>query len=83
MGGLLAGGTIVLYDGSPSYPNMDVLWNLAEETEVTFFSTSAFISTNLKFGVNPNERYSFKKLKAICSTGSPLSINGLTGCMKM
>lgn len=77
VGGLLAGGTIVLYDGSPSYPNMDVLWNLAEETEVTFFGTSAaFISTNLKFGVNPNERYSFKKLKAICSTGSPLSING-------
>ncbi|MDQ0270409.1 acetoacetate--CoA ligase [Cytobacillus purgationiresistens] len=77
VGGLLAGGTVVLYDGSPSYPNIDVLWNLADEAGVTFFGTSAaFLSANLKFGVKPNGRYRFDKLKAICSTGSPLTVDG-------
>lgn len=77
VGGLLAGGTIVLYDGSPSYPSIHRLWDLAEEVGVTFFGTSAgFLSACMKFGIKPKERNSFSKLKAICSTGSPLPVEG-------
>ncbi len=77
VGGLLAGGTIVLYDGSPSYPSIHILWDLAEEVGVTFFGTSAgFLSACMKFGIKPKERHSFSKLRSICSTGSPLPIEG-------
>src|SRR5690606_37708627 len=37
VGSWQAGSTIVLYDGSPSNPDMNVLWELAEETGITFF----------------------------------------------
>ncbi|MBD7939632.1 MULTISPECIES: acetoacetate--CoA ligase [Cytobacillus] len=77
VGGLLTGGKIVLYDGSPMYPKPDVLWELAEKTKVSFFGTSAaFIQASLKLGMKPSEKYAFPHLKAICSTGSPLSIDG-------
>lgn len=79
VGGLLSGSTILVYDGSPSYPNLNVLWDLAEEVGVTFFGTSAgFLSVCEKYGIKPKEKNSFSKLKAICSTGSPLSVEGFS-----
>lgn len=75
VGGLLSGSTILLFDGSPSYPSLHVLWDLAEEVGVTFFGTSAgFLSVCEKQAIKPKERHSFSKLKSICSTGSPLSV---------
>ena len=79
MAGLLAGGTVVLYDGSPAYPNLNVLWDFAEEAGITFFGTSAaFLNICMKSGVNPNKTNQFSKLKALYSTGSPLSIEGFS-----
>ncbi|MGG3468505.1 acetoacetate--CoA ligase [Neobacillus pocheonensis] len=79
MGSLLTGATAVLYDGSPSYPGMDVLWNLIEEAGITFFGTSAaFLNACMKSGIKPKETINFTSLKAICSTGSPLTIEGFT-----
>ncbi|WP_420796930.1 acetoacetate--CoA ligase [Alkalihalobacterium alkalinitrilicum] len=77
VGGLLAGSTIVLYDGSPSYPSMDTLWELAEDAEITFFGTSApYLMNCLKLGLKPKEKYDLSKLKALSSTGAPLSDSG-------
>ncbi|MGG4266779.1 acetoacetate--CoA ligase [Peribacillus simplex] len=77
MGGLLNEGTIVLYDGSPSFPNMDALWELAEDTGMTFFGTSApFLTNSMKLGIKPMGRYDLTKLKALFSTGAPLSGDG-------
>ncbi|WP_152952275.1 acetoacetate--CoA ligase [Peribacillus butanolivorans] len=77
MGGLLNGATIVLYDGSPSFPNMDTLWELAEDTGMTFFGTSApFLTNSMKLGIKPMEKYDLSKLKALFSTGAPLSGDG-------
>ncbi|QCR33711.1 acetoacetate--CoA ligase [Lysinibacillus sp. SGAir0095] len=79
MAGLLAGGTVVLYDGSPAYPNMNVLWDYADEVGITFFGTSAaFLNICMKTGVKPNEKNDFSKLKAVYSTGSPLSVEGFS-----
>ena len=79
MAGLLAGGTVVLYDGSPAYPSMNTLWDYAEEVEITFFGTSAaFLNICIKAGVKPNETNAFSKLKALYSTGSPLSVDGFS-----
>jgi acetoacetyl-CoA synthetase len=76
-GGLLTGCTIILYNGSPSYPDMNVLWRLAEETGMTYFGTSAaYISACMKAGIEPGRQYNLKRLKAVGSTGSPLSEEG-------
>ncbi|WP_151706116.1 acetoacetate--CoA ligase [Weizmannia acidilactici] len=77
IGNLLAGCTIVLYDGSPAHPGIDTLWDLAEDAGVTHFGTSAgFINVCMKSGVKPNENHNFSRLKAILSTGSPLPAEG-------
>lgn len=75
--GLVVGSTIVLYDGSPGYPNLSALWAYAEEVGITVFGTSApFIDLCMKHGFKPNEYFTFQKLRAVLSTGSPLSANG-------
>lgn len=77
IGCLLTGSTIVIYDGSPSYPSMDVLWELAEETGIMFFGTSApFILNSMKMNVRPKEKYDLSKLKSLFSTGAPLTGDG-------
>ena len=75
--GLLVGTTIVLYDGSPGYPDLNVLWRLAEQHRVTYFGTSApYIQSCLKAGIEPSKRYDLTALRALGSTGAPLSVEG-------
>lgn len=77
IGCLLTGSTIVIYDGSPSYPSMEVLWELAEEVGITSFGTSApFILNSMKMNVRPKEKYDLSKLKSLFSTGAPLTGEG-------
>jgi acetoacetyl-CoA synthetase len=75
---LLADAAIVLYDGNPGYPDMSALWQLASDAEVTCFGTSAsFISACMKDGVEPGaDGRDLSKLRAVGSTGSPLSPEG-------
>ena len=73
-GCLLNGGTIVLYDGNPTYPDADVLWRMAAATGTTFFGASpAFVSLMMNEGVVPKERYDLSKIDSIFCTGSPAS----------
>lgn len=75
--GLLAGSTILLYDGNPAYPNQDTLWKFAESTKMTVFGTSAsFITACMKAGIKPKENADLSHLKSIGSTGSPLPVSG-------
>ena len=75
--GLLTEAAIVLYDGNPGHPDMTVLWNLAEKAGVTMFGTSAaYIGACMKAGVEPGSGRNLSALKAIGSTGSPLSPEG-------
>jgi len=77
MGGLLTGCTIIVYNGSPGYPNMDALWQLAEESEMTYFGTSAaYISACIKAEIAPSANYDLSRIKALGSTGSPLTLDG-------
>ena len=74
---LLVGATPILYDGSPGYPDMEVLWQLAEHTSMTVFGTSAaYLMSCMNAGMEPGKRYNLSALKAIGSTGSPLSAEG-------
>lgn len=71
---LLTGATIVLYDGSPGYPDLDSLWRMADEFGVTFFGTSAaFVTGCAKAGLAPGRDHDLSRVRTIGSTGSPLS----------
>jgi acetoacetyl-CoA synthetase len=75
--GLLTEAAIVLYDGSPGHPDMGVLWDLAERTGMTTFGTSAaYIAACMKAGVEPGSGRDLSALRAVGSTGSPLSPEG-------
>jgi acetoacetyl-CoA synthetase len=72
---LALGATLVLYDGSPFHPDPGALWKLAEAERITIFGTSARYLAGLeKFGVKPGREYDLSPLKAVLSTGSPLSV---------
>jgi acetoacetyl-CoA synthetase len=73
VGGLLVGATIVLYDGSPAYPDAGVIWRLAEQSGMTALGTSpGFMQATQRAGIVPREAYDLSRLKSIGSTGSPL-----------
>jgi acetoacetyl-CoA synthetase len=72
-GGLLAGLTIVLYDGSATYPATDRLWRLAAEHDVSYLGVGApYLVACMKAGLRPGEQAGLSALRAIGSTGSPL-----------
>lgn len=70
---LAVGATIVLYDGSPFYPDSGAMWKMSEDLGITIFGTSAkFIAASEDAGEKPREKYDLSKLRVILSTGSPL-----------
>src|SRR4051794_23628195 len=75
--GLLTEATVLLYDGSPGYPDMGALWDFAARTGMTTFGTSAsYIGACMKAGVEPARDRDLSALLAVGSTGSPLSPEG-------
>lgn len=81
MGSLLSGGCAIIYDGSPVYPNINMLWKFADETKMETFGTSAaYIMACKKAGLIPKEEADLSSLKSIGSTGSPLPMAGFEWC---
>ncbi|MEM8861499.1 MAG: acetoacetate--CoA ligase, partial [Chloroflexota bacterium] len=77
IGALLSGCSVIMYNGSPGYPNMNAMWQLAADTSMTYFGTSAaFISACMKADINPNKDFDLGKIRALGSTGSPLTVDG-------
>ena len=77
IGALFAKATLVIYNGSPAYPNANAQFELAEKAGVTYFGTSAaFISACLNAGIHPSQDYDLSAIRAVGSTGSPLSTDG-------
>ncbi len=71
---LAVGAAVVLYDGSPSHPDGNALWDLADEVGISVFGTSAkWIAAIEKAGVKPAQTHKLTALKTILSTGSPLA----------
>jgi acetoacetyl-CoA synthetase len=77
LSGLLVGSTIVLYDGSPAYPDMYALWKVAEKAKITCFGISApFIVGCMKAGIEPSSELDLSSLRTVGSTGAPLPPEG-------
>jgi len=74
---LASGATVMLYDGSPFYPDWRILFRFAEAEGLTFFGTSAkFIDTLGNQDANPSAEFDLSKLRTVASTGSPLVAEG-------
>jgi acetoacetyl-CoA synthetase len=76
-GGLLAGATIVAYDGSATHPGTGALWRLAAAAGITYFGTGApYLMACAKAGLSPGRESDLARLRGIGSTGSPLPPEG-------
>lgn len=74
---LAVGATLVLFDGNPFHPHPGALWEMAQDEKITVFGTSAgYIAALINAGVEPSKTYDLSPLRAVLSTGSPLSIEG-------
>lgn len=75
--GIATGATLLLYDGSPFYPDGNALFDYAAVEGMTHFGTSAkFIDAVAKAGLKPDESHDLSALRTVSSTGSPLSPEG-------
>ena len=76
-GSLLCGATLVLYDGSPTHPNLNSIWKFIQDTNIHHFGTSAgFLLACKKAGINPGKDFNLSSLRSISSTGSTLPPEG-------
>jgi len=74
---LSCGATLVLYEGSPFHPDPGALWRLAESEKISVFGTSArYLGSLENSGARPGLDCDLSPLRAILSTGSPLSADG-------
>ena len=70
---LASHATVLLYDGSPFYPDGNVLFDFADETGMTLFGTSAkYIDAVQKAGLTPVDTHRLATVRTMTSTGSPL-----------
>ncbi len=74
VGCLHSEAAIVLYDGSPAHPDLNVLWDLAERARITCMGVSpGLLASCEKAGIEPGRDYDLSALRAIGATGSPMS----------
>lgn len=72
---LWVGATVLLFDGSPFYPDPGLLFRLAQDEKISVFGTSPrYLAELERAGVKPAKEYNLSSLKTIISTGSPLSV---------
>ena len=77
--GLAAEATLIVFDGSPFYPDGSRLFDLVDQNGITLLGVSAkFIDSVSSAGLRPTETHDLKTLRTVCSTGSPLSPESFT-----
>jgi acetoacetyl-CoA synthetase len=75
--GLASGAALVLYDGSPTHPDVGALWRIAETEHISIFGTSPkYLATLEKMAYHPRDQHALPALRTLLSTGSPLSPEG-------
>ncbi|WP_328874293.1 acetoacetate--CoA ligase [Streptomyces sp. NBC_00287] len=73
IGGLLHGSTIVLYDGSPTFPDVNGAWRIAEQTGATMVGVgAAYLAAVEKSDTHPAAEFGLARLRSILQTGSSL-----------
>ncbi|MGW7608954.1 acetoacetate--CoA ligase [Streptomyces sp. NPDC054766] len=73
VGGLLHGSTVILYDGSPTYPDIDGAWRIAEWTGATVVGLgAAYLTAGEKADSRPADMFGLDRLRTVLQTGSTL-----------
>ncbi|MGW0666183.1 AMP-binding protein [Streptomyces sp. NPDC002746] len=71
--GLLIGATVVLYDGSPTYPEPGRLWDIAAEHRAAVLGVSpGYLLASAKAGLEPGRDLDLSALRSLGCTGAPL-----------
>ena len=70
---LLLGSCIVLYDGSPFFPNMNRIINITKKTKATMLGSGAKIYEAIQNNYKGTIKNRLKNIECFISTGSPLS----------
>jgi acetoacetyl-CoA synthetase len=71
---LLLGICPVLFDGSPAHPQPDLLWQVAQDAQVSFFGASpAYVDLMSRAGIVPGKTFDLSRLRSIMLAGSPVS----------
>ncbi|MEK6674470.1 MAG: acetoacetate--CoA ligase [Planctomycetota bacterium] len=71
------GAAVVLYEGSPFHPDPHQLWRMTEKLGITVFGTSPkYVMACQNAGLHPGRDHDLSKLRAVLSTGSPLTVEG-------
>jgi acetoacetyl-CoA synthetase len=69
----LMGASIVLYDGSPTYPDFEALWAFSDKVGINHFGTSApYLVASMKRNLNIKSNHNLSSIRSISSTGAPL-----------
>ena len=72
---LLMGASIVLYDGSPTYPDFEALWAFSDKVGINHFGTSApYLVASMKRQIKPKSNFNLSSIRSISSTGAPLPL---------
>lgn len=70
---LLMGASIVLFDGSPTYPKFDALWEFSDKVGIDHFGTSApYLVASMKREIDAKNNHDLSSIRSISSTGAPL-----------
>jgi acetoacetyl-CoA synthetase len=70
---LLMGASIVLFDGCPTYPKFDALWEFSDKVGVDHFGTSApYLVASMKKQIDAKSNHNLSSIRSISSTGAPL-----------
>jgi len=73
---LLLGASVLLYDGSPTHPAGDQLWQLAAKHNVTVFGVSpGYLAACEKAGVRPALDTDLADVRLLAVTGSPVPVS--------
>ncbi|WP_269684538.1 acetate--CoA ligase [Flavobacterium lacustre] len=73
-GPLLNGGTTVIFEGIPSYPDFSRFWDTIEKHKVTqFYTAPTAIRSLAKESLDYIQKYPLKSLKVIGSVGEPIN----------
>jgi acetoacetyl-CoA synthetase len=71
---IAAGGTILMYEGSPFHPKKDILFDFADAENIAIFGASPrYFDTIRKSGLSPMKTHRLSALRTVLSTGAPLS----------
>ena len=80
---LLTGSSVVLYDGNPTWPNLDFLWRLAADTGATSFGASpTFVQMMEKAGLKPGEQFDLSRLESMLVAGAPSTPETFAWCYR-